>query len=60
MDPIMLMMSGILLGMPTIIYGMRNPRAGGEPLGSTRIALMTLSFMGLLLITSAAVLVIGS
>jgi hypothetical protein len=56
MDPFVLMTVAVLLGMPAGFYAMKNPRTKGERLGSTRIALMTLSFVGLLIFIAALAL----
>lgn len=53
-----LMLIGLVMSFPEAIYESHNPRRKGEPLEPRRIALMTLSFMGtlLLLFSGAATL----
>ena len=49
---LILMITGVLLGMPAAIYAYNNPRREGEPLGAQRIA-----FLGLIALGLACVLV---
>lgn len=44
---LILVITGVLLGMPTAIYAYNNPRRKGEPLGAQRTAFLGLSALGL-------------
>jgi hypothetical protein len=40
---------GILMAVPYAIFESRHPRREGEPLGSRRVALISVAFTGILL-----------
>ena len=44
---LVLIITGVLLGMPTAIFAYSNPRREGEPLGAQRKALLGLSALGM-------------
>lgn len=44
---LILIIIGVLLGMPTALFAYNNPRRKGEPLGSQRKALIGLSSLGI-------------
>ena len=51
---VVLIVAGILMGLPTALYRQSRPRKAGEPFGAVRAALLSLSLAGMLLVLTGA------
>ena len=57
---VVLIVVGLILGLPTIMYRYSRPRRPGEPFGPVRAVLLSLSLIGLLMaLVGAAMLFSG-
>ncbi|MCW2134995.1 hypothetical protein [Arthrobacter sp. VKM Ac-2550] len=57
--PAVLIVIGVLLDVPTVMYRYSRPRRSGEPFGHVRAVLLSLSLIGLLLGIIGAALLLG-
>ena len=53
---VVLILLGLVLGIPTIMYRYSRPRRSGEPFGPVRAVLLSLSLIGLLCTAMGAVM----
>jgi LPS O-antigen subunit length determinant protein (WzzB/FepE family) len=57
---VVLIVVGLILGLPTVMYRYSRPRRPGEPFGPVRAVLLSLSLIGLLMaLVGAAMLFSG-
>ncbi|AUI52920.1 hypothetical protein [Arthrobacter crystallopoietes] len=56
---VVLIVVGLILGLPTIMYRYARPRRAGEPFGHVRTVFLTLSLVGMLLALVGAAQLFG-